>query len=327
MAKALFRPGDRPLVNLGLLLATLCTTFGTFFFVFGGGGSFQDQAVGALTFSLSLLAILGSHEMGHYLLARYHQVDTSLPYFIPLPLLGVGTLGAVIRIRGPIPHRNALVDIGAAGPLAGLAVAIPLLWFGLTRSTVGDAPPMPGPHFPGPGSLWVLMPQLWELLRAKWAGVASAPAGAEPLRASYVFGDSLLMLGLQRLVFGALRPGKEVFIHPMVVAGWFGTLVTMLNLIPIGQLDGGHLTHALLGERARGVGKVMALGMAGLCVFYSAGWLVWLVVTSKVIGFRHPPVTTPEQPLAASRRWICALCLLALILCVMPVPLTQVAMP
>ncbi|HEX4802974.1 MAG TPA: site-2 protease family protein, partial [Myxococcaceae bacterium] len=146
------RSADKPLLNLALFVLTVGTTFSTFFVIWSGGSGVA--AINAsLIFSLSLVLILGSHEMGHYVLARIHRVDTSLPYFIPLPLLGVGTLGAVIRIRGRIPERNALVDIGAAGPLAGLAVAIPLIVVGLTRSKIVDLPVEPD-GFLGPSSLW-----------------------------------------------------------------------------------------------------------------------------------------------------------------------------
>ncbi len=156
MPSTVFRPADKPLLNLTLFVLTLGTTFGTFLLMWSGGGATTPSAVnGSLIFSLSLVLILGSHEMGHYVLARIHKVDTSLPYFIPLPLLGVGTLGAVIRIRGRIPDRNALVDIGAAGPLAGLLVAIPLLAFGLSHSKIVDLPVEP-PGFLGESSLWSL---------------------------------------------------------------------------------------------------------------------------------------------------------------------------
>jgi membrane-associated protease RseP (regulator of RpoE activity) len=113
----------------------------------------------------------------------------------------------------------------------------------------------------------------------------------------------------------------------MVIAGWFGLLVTMLNLVPIGQLDGGHLTYALFGERARAIGKLMALGMLGLCIFYSAGWLLWLIVTSKFIGFRHPPLVDEQAPLSAGRKLSCAICFIGLFVCVMPVPLSAVTAP
>src|SRR5713226_2644537 len=157
MPSTVFRPADKPLLNLTLFVLTLGTTFGTFLYMWTAAGPTPLSAVnGSWTFSLSLVLILGSHEMGHYVLARIHKVDTSLPYFIPLPLLGVGTLGAVIRIRGRIPDRNALVDIGAAGPLAGLAVAIPMIVFGLAHSKMVDLPPMSN-DFLGESSLWALI--------------------------------------------------------------------------------------------------------------------------------------------------------------------------
>lgn len=325
MSSTTVRSADKPLLNLALFLLTVATTFSTFFVMWSGGGGLAAIR-SSLIFSLSLVAILGSHEMGHYVLARLHRVDTSLPYFIPLPLLGVGTLGAVIRIRGRIPDRNSLVDIGAAGPLAGLAVAIPLILIGLTRSRVVDLPVEPDGLL-GPSSLWSLTHRATDYLVAKWSGVRppvfSGGGGAE----YYIFGDNLLMRGLRYLVIGPLPAGKDIQEHPMVIAGWFGLLVTMLNLVPIGQLDGGHLTYALFGDRARALGKLMALGMLVLCIFYSAGWLLWLIVTAKFIGFRHPPVIDEQAPLSPVRKLTCALCFIALLACVMPVPLSAVAAP
>jgi membrane-associated protease RseP (regulator of RpoE activity) len=326
MPSTVFRPADKPLLNLTLFVLTLGTTFGTFLLMWSGGGATTLSAVnGSLIFSLSLVLILGSHEMGHYILARIHKVDTSLPYFIPLPLLGVGTLGAVIRIRGRIPDRNALVDIGAAGPLAGLLVAIPLLAFGLSHSKIVDLPVEP-PGFLGESSLWSLAHRGVEYLIAKWSGLRLPEMGA--VRAEvYLFGDNLLIRALRYLVLGPIPAGKDIQEHPMVIAGWFGLLVTMLNLVPIGQLDGGHLTHALFGDRARTIGKLMALIMLGLCIFYSAGWLLWLIVTSKFIGFKHPPVVDNEAPLSRGRKLTCAICFVGLLLCVIPVPLSVVAVP
>jgi len=317
MATALFRPGDRPLLHLALLLATLGTTFATFRFSFGGG------SVDSLAFSLSVVTILGTHEMGHYVLARLHGVDTTLPYFIPLPLLGVGTLGAVIRVRSRIPDRRALVDIGAAGPLAGLIVALPLLVWGLAHSTVVDAPSMPD-VFPGDTSLWTLGREGAEWLRGRFSPLPEQAVTDPSGTVQFIFGDNLLMRGVQRLVVGALPPGKDLLVHPVVVAAWFGMLITMLNLMPIGQLDGGHMSFAVFGRHARWVGRAAALAMLFLTVFVTAGWIVWLVVTTRFIGFGHPEVTAPEEPLPRSRKVICALCLLALIGCAMPVPLRQV---
>jgi membrane-associated protease RseP (regulator of RpoE activity) len=326
MPATAYRSADKPLLNLTLLLLTLGTTFGTFLWIWGGGGAktLSGAINGSVVFSLSLVLILGAHEMGHYVLARIHQVDTSLPYFIPFPL-GVGTLGAVIRIRSRIPDRNALVDIGAAGPLAGLLVAIPLLAVGLAHSKVVDLP-VQGDGFLGDSSLWTLAHRALDYLIAKWSGIRPPPVGPE--RAEFwIFGDNLLMRGLRYLVIGSLPAGKDIQEHPMVIAGWFGLLVTMLNLIPIGQLDGGHLTYALFGDRARTIGKVMALAMLGLCVFYSAGWVLWLIVTSKFIGFRHPPVINGGAPLSSGRKLTCAICFVGLLLCVMPVPLSVVPAP
>ncbi|HEX9507834.1 MAG TPA: site-2 protease family protein, partial [Myxococcales bacterium] len=213
MPSTVFRPADKPLLNLTLFVLTLGTTFGTFLLMWSGGGATTPSAVnGSLIFSLSLVLILGSHEMGHYVLARIHKVDTSLPYFIPLPLLGVGTLGAVIRIRGRIPDRNALVDIGAAGPLAGLLVAIPLLAFGLSHSKIVDLPVEP-PGFLGESSLWSLAHRGVEYLIAKWSGLRLPEMGGGRAEV-YIFGDNLLIRALRHLVLGPIPAGKDIQEHP-----------------------------------------------------------------------------------------------------------------
>jgi membrane-associated protease RseP (regulator of RpoE activity) len=318
VSTAVLRPRDRPLLHLGLLGTTVLSTFAVFWFWFSGGAGLAllDRFRASLTFSVCLVLILGSHEMGHYLLARFHRVNTSLPYFIPVPF-GLGTLGAVIRIRARIPDKNALVDIGAAGPLAGLAVALPILLYGLAHSPPTDlVPPM---HWPAESSLWSLLGELGRFLLAKLHGVSTVTPPETP--GGMIFGDNALTVGLKRLVLGALPPGHDIHEHPAYIAAWGGMLVTMLNLIPLGQLDGGHLTHALFGRRAELLGRAMALFMLGLCLFFSAGWIVWLVVTTRVIGFRHPEVIAPDIPLTRGRKWICALCAVALVLCVMPIPL------
>ncbi len=325
------RPATRPWLHLLLFAVTVGTTLSAYLVSFVGVHPFDVGTVllrslqlrtEALAFSLALLGILGAHEMGHYILARIHKVDTTLPYFIPLPYVGVGTLGAVIRIRARIPHRNALVDIGAAGPLAGLAVAVPILFWGLGHSQVVDAPVLDS-SFPREGSLWVLMRELFTWAMAQ---LTHAPEVEQALtgRMQLIFGDSLLMQGLTRLAVGPLPEGKDVMVHPVVIAGWFGLLVTLLNLLPVGQLDGGHLSFALFGRRARGVGKAAAFVLFLLTLFASASWGVWLLVTSKLVGFGHPEVLEPEVPLSRGRKWICALCFVALIGCAMPVPLRQV---
>lgn len=327
MTTAALRP-DRPMLHLMLLGLTVVTTFTAFLINFSGVALDALTATAlnnALIFSLTLVAILGCHEMGHYFFARYHRVDTSLPYFIPMPVLGVGTLGAIINIRSRIPNRNALVDIGAAGPLAGLAVAIPCLLMGLSQSKVEKLPPE---AFAAPldTSLWALLGELSAYVSGRLAGTW-APSEALYSGSYVIFGENLLTRAATFLMFGALPDGYALDWHPMVIAAWFGMLVTMLNLLPIGQLDGGHLTYAMFGQRARQLGRLVALGVFGLVMFASVSWALWLLVAAKMIGFRHPEVIDEGEPLTSGRKWTCGLCLAALVLCLMPVPLAQVLVP
>lgn len=318
--RPLFFPKDRPWINGLLFLGTLITTFlaGLALSEPAEGTSPWMQAVG---FGATVMAILTAHEMGHYVFARKHGVESSLPYFIPLPPpLGLfGTMGAVIRIRARIPDRNALVDIGAAGPLAGLAVALPLLALGTAWSHLGPAPEVTS-QFPASNSAWTLAHELYLFLR-EWLFAIPAPP-LEGRGIVTVFGDNLLTLGMTRLFFGAI-PGQELYVHPVFLAAWFGLLLSMLNLAPIGQLDGGHLTHALWGEKAIAVGKAAAWVMAFMALFINASWLVWLVVTAKLIGFRHPEVVFPARELTRGRKITCAVSFIFLLLCLMPSPISQ----
>ncbi|MET0401702.1 MAG: site-2 protease family protein [Cystobacter sp.] len=325
MESATVHSTHRPWLHLLLFVLTVGTTSFTFDKAFPYGPlTDTERLTHALTFSAALLSILGAHEMGHYVLARLHGVDVSLPYFIPLPYLGVGTLGAVIRIRGLIPTRNALVDIGAAGPLAGLAVALPLLVWGLAHSEWIPAPPVTDTAFPGNTSLWAL-----GRLGVEWAAEQLSlvpPAPPEPFfgHQALIFSDSLLMRGLKALVLGPLPPGMDIQEHPVVIAGWFGLLVTVLNLMPVGQFDGGHMAYALWGRHARWVGRAMALVLLFLTLFYTVTWAVWLLVATKLVGFGHPEVIHPVEPLGFGRKLVCALCFLALAGCAMPVPIRMV---
>ncbi|WP_395810811.1 site-2 protease family protein [Archangium minus] len=324
MESAPVRITDRPWLHLLLFVLTVGTTSFTFDKAFPMGPLPDgERLANALTFSAALLAILGSHEMGHYVLARLHGVDASLPYFIPLPYLGVGTLGAVIRIRSRIPTRNALVDIGAAGPLAGLVVAIPLLMWGLAHSPLIDAPPAQA-SFPGDTSLWRLGGDLLQWAQVKLSLAPPPPELPFFGNQAIIFSDSLLMRGLKWLVLGPLPVGKDIQEHPVVIAGWFGLLVTLLNLMPVGQFDGGHLAFALWGRHARWVGKAMALVLLFLTLFYTISWVVWLLVATKLVGFGHPEVTQPDEPLGLGRKLVCAVCFVALAGCAMPVPIRMV---
>ncbi|MEW5738663.1 MAG: site-2 protease family protein [Myxococcota bacterium] len=307
----------RPAFHLLLLVLTALSVFAAFLFFWGGGvsGSLEDRVWGSVFFTVSVLLILGAHEMGHYLMARLHGVDATLPYFIPIPL-GFGTLGAVIRLKGKVPTRNALVDIGAAGPLCGLLVAVPILIAGIALSEPMDVPESVR-RFPPSTSLWHYAEYLGQLLREYTRGI---PAPKETQEAM-IFGDNLLGLLLVRVVHGRLAEGTDLAAHPLLLAGWFGMLVTMLNLLPVGQLDGGHLTHAWFDEKAVRLGRVVAGALLPLALFCSASWLVWFFLVTRVVGFGHPPVTTPEEPLSFGRKVVCAVCFVATVLTFMPVPL------
>jgi membrane-associated protease RseP (regulator of RpoE activity) len=318
--RRLFLPADKPWLNALLFFTTLLTSFEAGRRLADpSGGSQLGQALG---FGAAVMAILTAHEMGHYVLSRLHGVDSSLPYFIPLPPpLGLfGTMGAVIRIRSRVPDKNALIDIGAAGPLAGLAVAIPLLALGTSWSRIGPAPTI-ADGFPGTNSVWSLVGELYWLLR-EWLFHIPSPelAGTHIVT---LFGDNLLSWGMTRLIHGPLPVGHDLYVHPLFLAAWFGLLMTMLNLMPIGQLDGGHLTHALFGDRAVTIGKAVAWLMAFFAVFFSASWLVWLFITAKLIGFRHPDVVFPQSPVSLGRKLTSAISFLFLLLCLMPSPISQ----
>lgn len=291
---------------------TLVTVFATFLLIQTGAWTDSGAILirpgalrASLEFTLAAVSILGAHELGHYVLARRHGVSASLPYFIPLPLLGFGTLGAVIRVRDRIPTRNALVDIGAAGPLAGFLVALPFLAWGYAHSQFVPTPPT-GDTLLGPMSLWSVvqhgMPRL------------------EPV----IYADNLVLRLFERVFLGPRPVGMDVAAHPFVTAGWLGTLITMLNLFPVGQLDAGHLTFALFGERARMLGRLTLLGLAGLTLTVSFTWIAWLLVVSLVVGVRHPPVVRPEEPLGALRGWVCAATLVVALLCFLPAPFVAV---
>lgn len=240
-----------------------------------------------LWYSLTLLGILGAHEMGHYVFCRRYDVDASLPYFLPAPLPLTGTLGAVIKIREAFPTRTVLFDIGVAGPLAGFIVLVPALFVGLSMSTVVPEPPPEGVFFLG------------EPLLFQWAA---------------------------QLMFGALPAGQTLNMHPMVFAAWFGMLATALNLLPFGQLDGGHITYATLGRWATPL-SLATIATAILLTFNSSSWLfmtVMMVLMLLILGPRHPRVLYEYEPLAPGRRAVALLALVIFVICFTPVPIDTV---
>lgn len=254
--------------------------------------------VTGIPFSLSILAILTAHEMGHYVMSRRHGVITSLPYFIPSPLfildLNPGTFGAVIVTRSPYPSRRALMDIGAAGPIAGFLIAVPITAIGVSLSRV-------------------------------------MPVGT--MRSAYVsLGEPLILKLLTYLIKGPLPEGYDVFIHPVAFAGWFGFLVTMMNLIPVGQLDGGHILYAFVGGSP--VSQRVRLGFAIACLAILAylglsytGWYVWgALIIVLGMTLRHPPPLDDVTPLDFRRKLLGLTALLILILSFIPVPF-KIMMP
>ena len=282
-------PG-RPAVNVVLFLLTVlstlaagCLVAGSFPFLTFNPLAEPARLVDGMPFAFTLLGILGTHEFGHYFTARHYGASVSLPYFIPAPppLFLFGTLGAVIRMRSPARDRNSLFDIAVAGPLAGLLVALPALWLGLTWSRVGATPPGGGMQF----------------------------------------GDSLLMRFITWLVFGRIPDGMDVFVHPVALAGWVGLFVTALNLIPVGQLDGGRIAYALFGPRHRAVsvGAFVALLVLGV-VAQSMNWIVFAALVFLLIGFHHAPPLDDLTPLTARRYAVGVFCLVLLILLIPPVP-------
>ena len=282
------RPPQRVWINVALFLATVVTVLLT------GAlnepphslGSLGDLARG-VPFTLTLLGILGAHEMGHFVVGRIRGAPVSWPYFIPMPpgISITGTMGAVIVQREPLEDRRTLLEVGIAGPLAGLVVAIPLLFAGLSASPVGPTPNIP---------------YLQE-------------------------GNSLLYAAIKWLVFGRFLPsgGMDVSLNSVAFGAWIGLLVTMLNLLPVGQLDGGHVAYALLGRRA----DYLAFGVLGVCVAmgitFSYTWLIWGAM-ALLTGIRHPAPFNDVPSLGSAHMVLALSGLLLFVLLLMPVPLMPV---
>ena len=281
-------PADRWALHLGLFLATFATVWiagavlmdSTHRFNFPLGldlavwwGSVK-QWIGAsmpgLGFASALMSILLAHEMGHYLVAKRYRINASLPYFLPAPpqLNFIGTFGAFIRLRSPIVDRRQLFDVGAAGPWAGMVVALVVLVIGLLNSQV------------------------------------IAGAGGETRQLIYIaqrpfyLGDSLLMSAAISWLVGE----GTVLLHPMALAGWFGLFVTTLNLLPLGQLDGGHIVYALVGRHQAAIGKLMWYGLL-IMGFQFWGWWIWagLILILGRGRLAHPSVLDPHRPIPTSR--------------------------
>ena len=237
-------------------------------------------------YSLCLMGILIAHEFGHYLTARHYGVPATLPYFIPVPFF-LGTMGAVIRMSPFIPNRKALFDIAAAGPLAGVVLAVPVSFVGMMLSTRQVATP----EFEG-----------------------------------LTLGDPLLFQIFERLLYGAPQEGMVLLLHDVGFAGWVGLLVTALNLLPIGQLDGGHVSYAVFGSRSRLVARSAFVILLVVCVTMRAQYLLFLALL-YFLGIRHGPTMDDAAPIGSNRKKLAVLLLGVFILCFTPVPIVGVLAP
>ncbi len=235
-----------------------------------------------LPFALTLMTILLGHEFSHYFAARRHNTKATLPYFIPAPPLIsiIGTFGAFIKMKSPIVTRKALIDIGASGPIVGFIISVIVSIVGLSLSKV------------------VAIRETEGALR---------------------LGDSLLFSFLSNISLNYQTGSQDILLHPVAFAGWIGLFVTSLNLIPVGQLDGGHIAYALLGEKHVYLSKLLVLVMVPLGLLLWPGWAIWAVLL-LILGLRHPPVLYREASLDPKRRFIGWLALVIFVLTFIPVP-------
>jgi hypothetical protein len=257
----------------------------------GNYPSLAQLALGG-PYAFGVLLILGSHELGHYFAARRHKVAVTLPYFIPMPLIDTfGTLGAFIQLREPMRSRKILLDIGAAGPLVGLFFAIPVLLIGLRTSPV-----LPLPI----NDVFMLR---------------------SPIAAYSMEGNSILYAAAKFLVFGRFLPDgmNDVFINALAMAGWTGLLVTGLNLIPVGQLDGGHALYALIGDRARLLYLPVLVLMGAASVLYPS-WAIWVFLL-LILGRVYATPFNMITPLNPMRKGVAIACLVAFVLVFIPIPM------
>ncbi len=270
-------------INLVLFLATIGSTLlvGT---MQAGHNPFNLlNLVHGIPFSLSIILILGSHELGHYFTARRLGVDATLPYFLPVPHPMTGTMGAFIKIRSPVPSKGALVKVGVSGPLVGFLVAIPVTVIGLSLS--------------------------------RTVTVHESAGGIQ-------LGSSLIFWLLSFLRFGSLPAGVDVMLHPVAFAGWLGFFITALNLLPVGQLDGGHVAYAVLGKYRKAFNWVV-LGCLLLMGFFWLGWPFWAVMIA-VFGLRHPPPLDDITTLGRTEKLLALAGLVLFVLTFMPAPFGQV---
>jgi len=278
-----------PWLHVVLFVATLATT--------SLAGAFQkgvdpfadpETILLGLPFAITLMSILLFHEMGHYLFARHHGVQASLPYFLPGPPFFVGTFGAFIRMKSVPSNRRALFDVGAAGPWAGALLAIPAVMIGLALSEVRPLNPF--------------------------------------TEGGIILGDSFLFSALTHLILGVSADEVTIILHPIALAGWFGLFVTFLNLLPVGQLDGGHVAYALFGRPHRWISRFSVAGILLLGFQGWEGWFFWVVLLA-LLGLDHPPTLDLTSPLDPRRRLYAWGTIALFALTFIPVPISMVEQP
>lgn len=294
----MIKPNRRIWLNIILFIATL---FSTFFVgitwslsfkyadVFSQSPQidlnvkiFEDPQIISLSivYAIVLIGILLGHELGHFLACQYYKIDATLPYFIPAPTL-IGTLGAFIKIKSPITRKQQLFDIGIAGPLVGFILSVPTLIYGLSLSRA---------------------------------------VPAIPREESLIFGEPLILKIVGSMIFKNIPPDFDVILHPVAFAGWVGIFVTALNLFPIGQLDGGHISYALLGPKSRNLAKLFLGIFIFMGIFIWIGWFIWVFIIF-LMGLRHPRVIDEETPLSPRRKFLGFVVFIIFILSFIPDPI------
>lgn len=301
---------SNPWINLALALVTIVSVLftGAALECEGCLPTTPAQWLAGLPMMLAMMAILLAHEFGHYFAARYHKVAVTLPYFIPLPLISpVGTLGAFIQLRSPFKTKKQLFDIGVAGPLGGLIFAIPLVFWGVASSSVSPI---------NRGATSVLEGNSIFYLAVKYFAHHQLLPGFDQYSNLPFWQEFLLLLA------GVIPPGggEDIFLNSLAFAAWFGLFVTAMNLLPVGQLDGGHVIYCLLGEKARWLGLALT-GLMLLVGLWWNGWWVWAILVFFVIGPGHPPPLNELAPLGLPRTLLAYLMIFIFIILFMPNPL------
>jgi len=251
-------------INILLFIATFSTTF----------------YVGGPWYAISIMTILLAHELGHFFMCRKYKVEATPPYFLPVPIQPFGTFGALIKMKGQIPDKKALFDIGAAGPIAGLVFAIPAIIIGLFLSTVV---PTTGMHY-------------------------------------MQLGEPLLFKFISNVMLGTIPDGYDLLLHPVAYAGWAGLFVTALNLMPIGQLDGGHIVYALLGKKSKLVFLIGIIIFCLIAAFVYYGWVVFAILL-LIFGFKHPAPLDDVTKIDPKRRIIGIVMFIVFLLSFTPIPM------